>query len=125
MSADEMTIRSLNEAYIHAFLDSDAVWFAKHLSDDFMFTDGRGVAVDRAAYLQLIEVGTDVVDYRLDQVTVRLHGDAAVVTALGTFRRRDGTRGSNRYTDVYVRMQDEWRVVSAQVTPVAGAVVTA
>ena len=125
MSEDEMTIRSLNEAYMQAFLASDSAWFAAHLSQDFMFTDGRGVVVDRATYLRLVEAGTDVVDYQLDQVDVRLYGETAVVTALGIFRRRDGTAGKNRYTDVYVRMQHQWRAVSAQVTPVATALVTA
>jgi ketosteroid isomerase-like protein len=125
MSRDEMTIRSLNEAYIQAFLASDSAWFAAYLSEDFMFTDGRGVVVDRAIYLRLDEAGTDVVDYQLDQVDVRMYGETAVVTALGIFRRRDGTPGKNRYTDVYVRIQNQWRAVSAQVTPVATSLVTA
>jgi ketosteroid isomerase-like protein len=125
MTADENAIRGLNEAYIQAFLMSDASWYEEHLTQDFTFTDGRGVVVDRATFLRDTKSGTDVVDYDLHEVRVRIFGDAALVNALGTFKRTDGSTGQNRYTDVYVRAGNEWKAVSAQVTPVAVAVITA
>ncbi len=125
MTADETAIRALNEAYIQAFLVSDASWYEEHLTQDFTFTDGRGVVVDRATYVRNTETGTDVVDYQLHDVRVQVFGDAALVSALGIFKRKDGSTGRNRYTDVYTRAGNEWKVVSAQVTPVTAAVVTA
>jgi len=125
MTADENAIRALNEAYIQAFLVSDASWYEEHLTQDFTFTDGRGVVVDRATYVRNTETGTDVVDYQLHDVRVQVFGDAALVSALGIFKRKDGSTGRNRYTDVYTRAGNEWKVVSAQVTPVTAAVVTA
>ncbi len=125
MTADETAIRALNEAYIQAFLVSDASWYEEHLTQDFTFTDGRGVVVDRATYVRNTETGTDVVDYQLHDVRVQVFGDAALVSALGIFKRKDGRTGRNRYTDVYTRAGNEWKVVSAQVTPVTAAVVTA
>src|SRR6266568_1052141 len=78
--------------------------------------------VGRATYVRNTETGTDVVDYQLHDVRVQVFGDAALVSALGIFKRKDGSTGRNRYTDVYTRAGNEWKVVSAQVTPVTAAV---
>jgi ketosteroid isomerase-like protein len=58
------------------------------------------------------------VKYDLSEVSIRVHGDAALVSALGTGERKDGTRGRTRYIDVWVRKDGEWKAVSAQLTAV-------
>ena len=121
MTRDEQTIQELNEAYIEAFLDSDVAWYQEHLGEDFTFTDARGQVVDKETYLRLTQEGTEVTDYRLRDVTVRVFGDVALVSALGVYKRAGGTSGANRYTDVYARRNGRWLAVSAQVTPVAAA----
>jgi ketosteroid isomerase-like protein len=124
MSPEEKVIRTLNEAYIQAFLASDAGWYERYLDDDFSFIDRHGAVVNKSSLLQITEAGTDVEDYQLDEVTVRVYGDAAIVRALGIFKRADGTTGKTRYTDIYVRKGSEWRVIAAQVTPVASSLAT-
>ena len=52
--------------------------------------------------------------YRLEQVHMRVYGDAALVQATGLWTRRDGSKGMSRYIDVYVRHNCEWKTVSAQ-----------
>ena len=121
MTPDEQTIQELNEAYIQAFLDSDVTWYQEHLGEDFTFTDARGQVMDKETYLRLTREGTEVTDYRLRDVTVRVFGDVALVSALGVYTRAGGTNGANRYTDVYARRNGRWLAVSAQVTPVAAA----
>ena len=60
--------------------------------------------------------GCDLAEYRLEDVDVRQYGDVALVRATGHWRAKDGKPGVSRYVDVYVRSDDDWRVVSAQIT---------
>ena len=52
------------------------------------------------------------------RVGIRVHGDVALVTALGTWTRKDGSSGRTRYIDVWVRKDGAWKAVSAQLTAV-------
>jgi hypothetical protein len=47
---------------------------------------------------------------------VEWYGDVALVRATGSWKAKDGTPGLSRYVDVYARIGDEWKAVSAQIT---------
>ena len=68
------------------------------------------------AFLQKTAKGSDVSEYHLDEVNVRFSGDAALVRATGLWKSKAGVPGISRYVDVYARIGDDWRVVSAQIT---------
>ncbi len=118
-TAEEKLIRQLNDQYIEAFLKSDVAWYQKHLSDDFICITSSGGVLDKQAFLQDTTKGTEVTAYKLEQVTVKVYGNTALVQATGLFTRKDGSGGKSRYIDVYVRMGADWKVVSAQITRVA------
>jgi hypothetical protein len=44
----------------------------------------------------------------------------AVITAVTPFVRADGTTGTNRYTDIWVRRAGTWMTLQAQITPIRG-----
>jgi ketosteroid isomerase-like protein len=115
---DEQLIRDLNAGYVRAFLNSDADWYDRHLTPDFMCILTNGTPVDRATFLANARKPHTTVTYDLSEVSVRVHGDAALVSALGTWTRKDGTSGRTRYVDVWVRKDGEWKAVSAQLTAV-------
>jgi ketosteroid isomerase-like protein len=116
-STDEAVLRDLNANYIRSFLESDAAWYDAHLTDDFTCVRTDGSVLDRAAFLAGTKAGNGGTEsYTLSEVTIRIHGDAALVGALGTWRRKDGTSGKTRYIDVYVRKPGGWSVASAQLT---------
>jgi hypothetical protein len=58
--------------------------------------------------------------FSLDSVRVKLLGDVAVITAITPFVRADGTTGTNRYTDIWVRRRGAWMTLQAQITPIRG-----
>jgi len=116
MTLDEIQIRQLNDQYIEAFLKADVHWYQIHLSEDFVCIESSGNLLNKQEFLQDAAKGPDVTDYKLDQVRVRIFGDAALVQATGLFTRKDGTKGKSRYTDVYIRTGKEWKAVSAQIT---------
>ena len=118
-SNDEDVIRALNAGYVRAFLTSDADWYDRHLTPDFMCILTSGVVVDRATFLENARKPHAVVTYDLSEVLIRQHGDVALVSALGSWTRKDGTTGRTRYVDVWVRKEGVWKAVSAQLTAVS------
>ena len=115
----ETKIRQLNDQYIEAFLKADVSWYQKHLSDDFVCITSSGTVLNKQQFLEDTATGPDGADYKLEDVRVRIHGNAALVQGLGAFARKDGTHGKSRYIDVYVRDGKEWKAVSAQITRIA------
>ena len=116
--SDEAVIRELNAGYVRAFMKSDAAWSDRHLTPDFMCILTSGAVVDRSTFLENTKKPHTTILYDLSEVKIRIHGDVALVSALGTGERKDGTRGRTRYVDVWVRKDGSWKAVSAQLTAV-------
>ena len=115
-SSDENALRHLNEEYIRSFMESDVEWYRQHLDEDFQVIESDGAELDKAAFLIQTAKGPDVAGNELKKVNVRFYGDVALVQATGVFTRKDGSTGTSRYTDIYVRAGKDWKVVSAQIT---------
>ena len=116
--SDVELIRELNAGYVRAFLNSDADWYDRHLTPDFICILTTGAVVDRATFVENARKPHAVVSYDLSEVTIRQHGDVALISALGSWARKDGTTGKTRYVDVWVRKDGAWKAVSAQLTGV-------
>ena len=112
----EHTLRQLNEEYIRASLAGDVEWYRMHLADEFVCIESDGAVLDKAAFLRMTAKGSDLADYRLDEVDVRFYGDVALVRATGSWTAKSGTPGLSRYVDVYAKSDGEWKAVSAQIT---------
>jgi hypothetical protein len=110
----------LNEQYIQGLLNADSKWFERHLADEFVCIESDGSMRDKAEFVRKVSNGSGYLKYRLDQVQVRVFGEVGVVQATGAFTRTDGETGVSRYTDVYALIDNDWRVVSAQVTKADG-----
>lgn len=112
----EADLRLLNEQYIKASLAGDVEWYRAHLADEFVCIDSDGSVLDKAAFLRKTARGSDLAEYRLDEVDVRFYGDVAVVRATGSWKAKNGVPGLSRYVDIYARTGDDWKAVSAQIT---------
>lgn len=75
--------------------------------------------LDRATFVANARKEHTTVSYELSEVDVRVYGDAALASALGTWKRKDGTMGHTRYVDVWIRKDGAWKAASAQLTSVA------
>jgi ketosteroid isomerase-like protein len=118
VASDEDVVRELNAGYVRAFLNSDADWYNRHLTSDFTCILTTGVVVDRATFLENARKPHITVKYDLTEVTIRVHGNTALASALGTWQRKDGTTGRTRYVDVWVKKDGVWKAASAQLTVV-------
>jgi ketosteroid isomerase-like protein len=112
---DQARLEELNEQYIESVMKADVNWYRQHLADDFVCIDSEAAILDKEAFLQHTSRGPYVSNYKLQDVRVRIYGETALVQATGLFTRKDGAPGMCRYTDVYVRAGEDWKVVSAQI----------
>ena len=117
---DEAVLRRLNDDYARAFVRSDTALYGALLADDFRAILADGRPIDRAEFLRQAAQPSGARDFRLGDVSVRVYGDAAVVTSLADYRRGDGSAVRTRYVAVYIRRLGRWRIVSVQFTRAAG-----
>lgn len=114
--SDTATLERLNQEYVDAFMNADVEWYRKHLAEDFVCIESDGSVLNKSEFLINTAKGPDVVEYKLEQVDVRIYGPVALVQATGGWSTSDGTQGISRYIDVYVKANGEWKTVSAQIT---------
>ncbi len=115
MTREDQLLR-LNEAYVRASLAGDVAWYREHLAEDFVCIESDGSVLDKPAFLAMTAQGSDLAEYRLEDVSVRFYGDVALVRATGAWTSKTGRPGRSRYVDVYVHEGGAWRAVSAQIT---------
>lgn len=113
---DTERLLALNEAYVRASLTGDVEWYRDRLAADFICIESDGTILRKDAFLAMTAAGSDLAEYHLAEVDVRIFGGVALVRATGHWRTHDGSPGVSHYTDVYVRAGHDWHVVSAQVT---------
>ncbi len=109
----EKHLRMLNEQYVQASLAGDVEWYRAHLADEFVCIESDGSVLDKNAFLQMTANGSELAEYRLDEVDIRFYGDVALVRATGSWRAKNGALGMSH---VYVQSSDDWKVVSVQIT---------
>jgi ketosteroid isomerase-like protein len=116
---DEEELRRLEHESHEAFLRGDAEVLERMLADDFLFTDPDGRMVDKAGWISDM-TRSDVVyeSFEIDDLRVRVYGDAAVTNGRVSVRARSAEQVSEErycYTATYVRLEGRWRVVAEQV----------
>jgi hypothetical protein len=120
---DAEEIKRLDKEITVATWTGDAVWFDENLADDFVLvTPTGGTRTKRDVVRELATPGMQMEPYDPREVTVRLYGDAAVVTGRVLQRYTlGGIRFANdlRYTDVYVKKKGRWLLVSGHISSVA------
>lgn len=119
-------------AFNAAFLQADAEVLDTLLADEYVHTNGgTGSVLDKARWLEYIRSrraelasGRLRVDrYQSSGVTIRWHGDAAVVSSLVvSVGSRDGKPFATRLqvTQVWVRSGGQWRRAAFHDSPLAG-----
>lgn len=120
---DAEEIRRLDKEITVATWTGDAVWFEENLSDDYVLvTPTGGTHTKRDVVRELATPGMQMEPYDPREVTVRMYGEAAVVTGRVLQRYTlGGIRFANdlRYTDVYVKKKGRWLLVSGHISSVA------
>ena len=107
---------TLNRHYIRSVQESDVGWFERNLSEDFLNSNPDGSLADRAGFLRQIAPPCPVRNLDIEDVRIRILGDAAIIHARTTYRKAEGQPGAGRYTDIWARCDGRWLCVAAHVT---------
>ena len=95
------------------------------LADDYTNTNAYGVVRHKAQVIADVESGDSSLDaIGLDDISVSLYGDAAVLTAKRTVRGRSAGRdpsGQFRQIRVYAKRNGRWQAVMLQITRIAAS----
>lgn len=116
--SDSVRLVVLNRGYVDAFIHGDAAWYDAHLAPEFECLCPDGSVVSRADFLKGSSAPMTYRSFSLDSVRVKLVGDVAAITAITPFVRADGTTGTSRYTDIWVKRRGMWMTLQAQITPI-------
>jgi uncharacterized protein DUF4440 len=118
---DETALRAIEQGLARAYVKGDRAFVERVLDSEWTVIDAGGRVLDKAQVLRETFESTErrVESARIDRVRVRIYGDSAIVTG------RSWARGSYRgqkmeatflFTDLFVRRNRQWKVVSSQAT---------
>lgn len=105
-----------DDAIVHKRRDA----IEANMAPEFLHIGEDGALSDRTKFLDsILSVHLSIEPYAMDDLQVRLFGDAALLTGTtlmhGTWRGRPFS-SHYRFTDTYIRRDGAWRVVQVQIT---------
>ena len=119
--------RMLNE-FLDAASRNDAAVHDRFWAEDLIYTRGAGVRVGKADIMKSVRAATPIKPgeqppavFTAEDVRIQQYGNVAVVAyRLVARSSRDGKPVVSNYfnTDVFVKRDSKWQVVSHQVTPI-------
>jgi len=115
---DQKAVAALDTQYQAAVKANDASTMDRILADDFILVEGDGTTLTKADLLKEAKSGRIIYEHQDgSEQTVRLWGDAAVVTAKLWGKGTDAGKPFEWvlwYSDTYVRGPNGWRYVFGQ-----------
>jgi len=122
LTDDGGRVLALEKAWNHALEEKDPKALDALLASTFVSVDSDGSIATKAEFLASIKAP----DYQPSQVvteqsSVQVYGNAAVVT--GVFRVKEMKNGKarvrrERFTDTWIKMNNGWKCVATQSTPI-------
>ena len=126
MSEEEELLR-LDREWNEAYPRLDLAALGRIIADDWVCIDGAGLLITKRRLLERVSAAESFPpSHEFDETSLRLFGDAAVVTGRLSFDAPDGegggglVRARQRYTRVYAKRGGRWQAVATQVTVVKG-----
>ena len=122
LDSSENEVAKLEREVGEAITRRDTAALDRLIGDDFIATNPLGqVLTKNEAIVALNSPEYDLESLVNDELQVRVFGDVALATALGTakgrYRGQDAS-GQFRYLRVWVKRQGRWQAVAAQSTTV-------
>jgi hypothetical protein len=109
----------MQDRLLRAVLEGRRDDYAAMLHDDWRVTHVDGRLRTKAQVLDDLFGGeTPVVSGAVNDVEVRVYGEAAVATGRSAWTARSGESFELRFTDVAIRRNGRWRIVASHATAI-------
>jgi len=120
----EKELIGVENAWKQAVVKRDASALQRLYADEYMSVDQEGMTWNKKQDIEIDIAGVSSLStYKLDDLTVRIYGDVALVTgfniATGKVLDRPA-KSQTRFTDVFVKRDGRWQCVHSQTTPIVG-----
>ena len=116
-------VQGLAEEWAAAELRGDTAFMARTLADDFVGIGPRGFMLTKDEWLARHKSGDlRYESFGLDEVRIRVYGDAAVLTGRETVKlkyRGEDQQAELRTTEVFVKQAGQWQLAGLQLSPIA------
>jgi ketosteroid isomerase-like protein len=122
---DSAELSALNRQFIENFIRQDAVRHDAIIHRDFVCIQNDGSIMGREEYMKEwpgAYTQSGYTDFSYTDETIRFFGDVALVRSKTVYTKKLGDKvlkGNSVYTDTYVKENQHWKCVQAQITPVA------
>jgi len=119
----EENLEKLAQDLTNAERKGDVAFLAHTLAADFIGIGPRGFMLTKDEWLARHKSGDlRYESFELDEVKIRVYGDAAVLTGRETTKvkyRGQDQQGQFRTTEVFVKQDGRWRLAGLQLSPIA------
>lgn len=119
----ETELLQLERAWAAAYVAADLATLERIEATEFVFTDDEGTMFTKTQDIGSLRTKEYVATaFTVDDMAVRLYGDAAVVTGRTTEKstwKGQDTSGVRRWTDTWVRRDGRWQCVASHISKVA------
>ena len=116
-------LEELAQDLAKAELKGDVAFLARTLADDFIGIGPRGFMLTKDEWLARHKSGDlRYESFGLDEVRIRVYGDAAVLTGRETVKlkyRGEDQQAELRTTEVFVKQAGQWQLAGLQLSPIA------
>jgi ketosteroid isomerase-like protein len=121
----KQTVIDLEQRWLDAIKQRDGAALDRLLAEDYTSTNQDGTVSDKAGVLEAVRTGGFQIEaIKVEDRNVRVFGNTVLITGSarwsGRLRGRESA-GSIRHSQLWVRRQGRWQIVSWQATPVQGA----
>ena len=122
-SDDEQQIRKIEQEWLDAIVKRDTSYLDKVEASDFSITGPSGKTLSKEEDIKDTTSGeTRFEKMTIDELQVRFYGDTALAHGIATVKahtKKKDLSGKYTWTDVFVKMNGDWKAVSTQVTAIA------
>jgi ketosteroid isomerase-like protein len=121
-SQEEQALMKIQHEWAEARVKGDSSYTRRIEADDctIVWPDGR--IVNKRQDLQTMIGDIVFIDFKIDDLRIRLYGDTGIVVGEGIIKAQQGKQdlldGKFVWTDTFVKQGGQWKVVASQITPV-------
>lgn len=118
-------LRAQADSWDQAIVRKDRPAIEANLADDFRQIDGQGAIESKQSFVDdLMSAELELNPYTVEDLDVRLYGDSTALlsgrTSMTGKYQGKPFKTHYRYTDVYIRQGEAWKIVSIQISKIPG-----